>query len=280
MLEHDLLVLRQDLQATAQKQMSKGGTFSMETLGKAGLVGQIMKHFSQLTRRNFPAIETELREVQQRATELQKKAKRLNDEVDQIIRQKSRANVQINRAVNRQLDEENREDLRKLLEQQANIEMEVSKEEKCKTNSRNDGETTPSDDSETEKKYLELIDLLTVKMFEDQPETNHGKTRPSKKSSSLPRTLDMSLQSGLQSGVQQVQKSSSQHFSGSGLTAYERLFGKPRPGQGGGRREEMTLKLSHNFREPTLQSWWCQYKSEQRQEEDPGFHPPGQVQIP
>ena len=39
MLEHDLLVLRQDLQATAQKQMSKGGTFSMETLGKAALVG-------------------------------------------------------------------------------------------------------------------------------------------------------------------------------------------------------------------------------------------------
>ena len=247
MLEHDLLVLRQDLQATAQKQMSKGGTFSMETLGMASLAtGLMIKHFSQLTRRNFPAIETELREVQQRATELQKKAKRLNDEVDQIIRQKSTANIQINRAVNRQLEEENRQDLRQLLEQQANIvlDLDVSKEEKCKTDSRN-GETTPSDDSETEKKYLELIDLLTVKMFESQPEPNPGKTRPSKKSNSLPRTLDMSRQCG--QTAQQVQKSNSQHFSGSGLTAYERLFGKPRPGEGwreggreGGRGREET----------------------------------------
>ena len=153
--------------------------------------------------------------------------------MDEIIRQKSTANRTINRAVNQQLEDENRQDLRKLVEYQANIALNVSKEEKCKTESRNGGETTPSDDSETEKKYLELIDLLTVKMFENQPETNLGKTRPSKKSNSLPRTLDMSLQCGLQ----QVQKSNSQHFSGSGLTAYERLFGKPRPGEeGGGRR--------------------------------------------
>ena len=241
MLEHDLLVLRQDLQATAQKQMSKGGIFSMETLGKAGLVGQIMKHFSQLTRRNFPAIETELREVQQRATELQKKAKRLTDQVDQIIRKKSTAHAG-SRAVNQDLEKENRQELRQLLEQET-IGLEVSKEEKlCKTQPRNVGDTTPSDDSETEKKYLELIDLLTVKMFENQPEPNLGKTRPSKKSNSLPRTLDMSLQSGLQ-------KSSSQHFSevsGSGLTAYERLFGKPRPGKeerkGGGRKVRLTAK--------------------------------------
>ena len=34
MLEHDLLLLRQDLQTMAQKQMSKGATQSMETLGK------------------------------------------------------------------------------------------------------------------------------------------------------------------------------------------------------------------------------------------------------
>ena len=117
------------------------------------------------------------------------------------------------------------------MEQQANIGLGPSKEEKSRPESGPGGEneTTPSDDSETEKKYLELIDLLTVKMFENQPEpeTNLAKTRPSKKSNSLPRTLDVSLQSGLQ-------KSSSQHFpefSGSGQTAYERLFGKPRPGE-------------------------------------------------
>ena len=189
----------------------------------------MIRHFSQLTRRNFAAIETELREVQQRATELQKKAKLLTDQVDQIIRKKSAGNTQASPALNQRLEEENRQELRQLLEHQANIGLDVAKEEKSQTDSRNGGETTPSDDSETEKKYLELIDLLTVKMFENQPETDLGKTRPSKKSNSLPRTLDMSLQSGLQ-------KSSSQHFSevsGSGQTAYERLFGKPRPGEGG-----------------------------------------------
>lgn len=35
MLEHDLLVLRQDLQCMAQKQMSKGATKSMQTLGNS-----------------------------------------------------------------------------------------------------------------------------------------------------------------------------------------------------------------------------------------------------
>ena len=192
----------------------------------------MIKHFRQLTMTNFPAIETELREVQQRATELQKKAKRLTDQVDQIIRKKSTGNTQTSRDVNQHLEEENRQELRQLLELQANIGLDISKGEKSRTESRPGGEneTTPSDDSETEKKYLELIDLLTVKMFENQPEpeTNLGKTRQSKKSNSLPRTLDVSLQSGLQ-------KSSSQHFSefsGSGLTAYERLFGKPRPGEG------------------------------------------------
>ena len=145
--------------------------------------------------------------------------------MDQIIRKKSTAHAG-SRAVNQDLEKENRQELRQLLEQQATAGLEVSKEEKlCKTQPRNVGDTTPSDDSETEKKYLELIDLLTVKMFENQPETNSGKTRPSKKSNSLPRTLDMSVQCGLQ-------KSSSQNFPESpGLTAYERLFGKPRPGK-------------------------------------------------
>lgn len=35
LLEHDLLVLRQDLQTMAQKQMSKGAKQSMETLGES-----------------------------------------------------------------------------------------------------------------------------------------------------------------------------------------------------------------------------------------------------
>ena len=35
LLEHDLLVLRQDLQTMAQKQMSRGARQSMETLGEA-----------------------------------------------------------------------------------------------------------------------------------------------------------------------------------------------------------------------------------------------------
>ena len=34
LLEHDLLVLRQDLQTMAQKQMSRGAAQSMETLGE------------------------------------------------------------------------------------------------------------------------------------------------------------------------------------------------------------------------------------------------------
>ena len=50
--------------------------------------------------------------------------------------------------------------------------------------------------------------------------------------------------------------------------------------EGGGRREEVTLKLSSNFREPPQQPWWSQYKCEQREEEDSRVHPPGQVQIP
>ena len=65
-------------------------------------------------------------------------------------------------------------------------------------------------------------------MFDDEPEREVVRdARPTKKSHSLPRTLDL---------VQcQLQKSSSQHFPeagpGSGQSAYERLFGRPRPGE-------------------------------------------------
>ena len=181
-----------------------------------------------------PAIETELREVQQRATELQRKAKSLNEQVDQILRQKSSKNIKISRNVNEHLEKENKKDLRKLLEQDncnvVRVSQEVkntSTEKNTEMDINNSVTNTSSEDSDTEKKYLELIDLLTVKMFDNEPETGAsvGGGQPSKKSHSLPRTLDMAQS--------RLQKSSSQHFSGSGsgLTAYERLFGRPRPGE-------------------------------------------------
>ena len=181
-----------------------------------------------------PAIETELREVQQRATELQRKAKSLNEQVDQILRQKSSKNIKISRNVNEHLEKENKKDLRKLLEQDNCNVLRVSQEVKNTSTEKNTEmdinnsvTNTSSEDSDTEKKYLELIDLLTVKMFDNEPETGAsvGGGQPSKKSHSLPRTLDMAQS--------RLQKSSSQHFSGSGsgLTAYERLFGRPRPGE-------------------------------------------------
>ena len=181
-----------------------------------------------------PAIETELREVQQRATELQRKAKSLNEQVDQILRQKSSKNIKISRNVNEHLEKENKKDLRKLLEQDncnvVRVSQEVkntSTEKNTEMDINNSVTNTSSEDSDTEKKYLELIYLLTVKMFDNEPETGAsvGGGQPSKKSHSLPRTLDMAQS--------RLQKSSSQHFSGSGsgLTAYERLFGRPRPGE-------------------------------------------------
>ena len=181
-----------------------------------------------------PAIETELREVQQRATELQRKAKSLNEQVDQILRQKSSKNIKISRNVNEHLEKENKKDLRKLLEQDncnvVRVSQEVkntSTEKNTEMDINNSVTNTSSEDSDTEKKYLELIYLLTVKMFDNEPEAGAsvGGSQPSKKSHSLPRTLDMAQS--------RLQKSSSQHFSGSGsgLTAYERLFGRPRPGE-------------------------------------------------
>ena len=76
------------------------------------------------------AIETELREVQQKATDLQKKASSLNAQVDQIIREKSF--LKVSRALNEHLERENKKELRKLLEEE-NIPPGISKEDKCKT---------------------------------------------------------------------------------------------------------------------------------------------------
>ena len=103
--------------------------------------------------------------------------------------------------------------------------------------------SSPSEDSETEQKYLELVDLLTVRMFEgssniekQQEQKLIAGREASKKSQSLPRTLDVSMSRGVTTCHEVsrgLQKSSSQNFSeppGPGLSAYERLFGRPRPG--------------------------------------------------
>ena len=100
---------------------------------------------------------------------------------------------------------------------------------------------SPTEDIETEKKYLELVDLLTVRMFEGSsnidkpPEQKHHiakENSSSRKSNSLPRTMDVpaSMSRGLH------KSSSNQNFShelqsGTGLSAYERLFGRPKPGK-------------------------------------------------
>ena len=85
-----------------------------------------------------------------------------------------------------------------------------------------------SPETEDDKKYLELIDLLTNKMFDSEP--NNVGTKQ-KKANSLPR-------SGTSIPEPRLRKSSSQVFSPSKvssskplgqLSAYERLFGVPSP---------------------------------------------------
>ena len=62
-----MLLLRQELQSSAQRCMSKGGTSSLQTL----------------------AIESELREVQQRASELQKKGNSLINQVEKLLQKEN-----------------------------------------------------------------------------------------------------------------------------------------------------------------------------------------------
>ena len=88
-------------------------------------------------------------------------------------------------------------------------------------------EVKASPEMEDDKKYLELIDLLTNKMFDSDPNTGTKQ----KKANSLPR-------SGTTIPEPRLRKSSSQVFSPSKvssskplgqLSAYERLFGVPSP---------------------------------------------------
>ena len=123
-----------------------------------------------------------------------------------------------------------------------NYSLEESKEESRSKVGTNLGPNiqSPTEDFETEKKYLEVVDLLTVRMFEGssniekQPEQNNYNAKEnssSRKSNSLPRTLDVSA--SMSRGFHK--SSSNQSFShelqsGKGLSAYERLFGRPKPG--------------------------------------------------
>ena len=207
----------------------------------------------------FSAIETELREVQQRANELQKKAKGLTEQVETIFKGKSSDTKSPPSSI------VSKEDLLNTIKVNvAVIEASLSKITFHKTDSPSTLSThslnkskeessskvgvnlvpnisSPTEDSETEKKYLELVDLLTVRMFEGSsniqkpPDQKHHIAKDhssSKKSNSLPRTLDVSA--SVSRGLHK--SSSNQNFSpelqsGSGLSAYERLFGRPKHGK-------------------------------------------------
>lgn len=181
-LEHELLVLRQELQRTAQQGMGRGGA-TMQTL----------------------AIETELREVQQRAAEIQKKGKGLTEKVDRLIRSPSGQGGQGRQS---QL----RSELSHQLRQQGSPEPprpEEMKEEVEKGGGTEEAEsvksmvtTSSSEESEeTEEKYSQLVDLLTVKMFHSD---KYGEKKTQTKSNSLPRSFEPESQSSLQKSNSQV----------------------------------------------------------------------------
>ena len=213
----------------------------------------------------FSAIETELREVQQRANELQKKAKELTEQVEIIFKGKTsdtkpssfvskedllntiKVNVAAMEASLSKITLNKTDDTPTPSQVSANthsLDILSSKEVSSSKVGRNSAPniSSPSEDSETEKKYLELVDLLTVRMFEGSsnvdksPEQKHLTAKDhrssSKKSNSLPRTLDVSA--SMSRGLHK--SSSNQNFSpepqsGTGLSAYERLFGRPKPGK-------------------------------------------------
>ena len=153
---------------------------------------------------------------------------------------------------------------------------------------------SPTEDFATEKKYLELVDLLTVRMFEGSsniekpPEQNNHNAKDnssSRKSNSLPRTLDVSA--SMSRGLHK--SSSNQSFShelqsGTGLSAYERLFGRPKPGSG--LIMNLTLRLfTFHHRQPAPEPPGLRHPEPwpgpggQRQEEGPDVHPQGAGQV-
>ena len=215
--------------------MSRGGAFSIETL----------------------AIESELREVQQRSSELQKKGKCLNDQVDKLLQNHNWKTYQINI---RKAPTENQNKVQILPKKNDAVSRSVSKDfySELKTNHINKNKIEPKnfsfgdismiiqkdspkitqseDSSESDQKYLDLIDLLTVKMFQSdiESETSRDDNQKCKKANSLPRTFgkcENALQKSSSQTIFQTQphKPSQIPIQPSQLTAYERLFGMSRP---------------------------------------------------
>ena len=194
------------------------------------------------------AIESELREVQQRTTELQKKGNSLINQVGSLL-QKHNHFLKQNRKV---LMDDQRNGKGDILNCETPVKqnpinfytelkkdcfkMEIESKDKKKPDDNILTKSERNEASDSDQKYLELIDLLTVKMFESNTESetkiSNSNSKP-KKSNSLPRTFDKPDTS--------LQKSSSQTFlakpgtrqgpsqPGQQLTAYERLFGVPNP---------------------------------------------------
>ena len=234
LLEHNLLVLRQELQCSAQSCMTRGGAASLQTL----------------------AIERELREVQQRATELQKKGNCLIKQVEKLIQKQNQLlkdNVQRKVSTENQFkikinllkskpmpihahtnyyDELKKASIKKGREEKQDSQIE---EERKNPQMNNSLTNAPSDDSlDSDQKYLDLIDLLTVKMFQSDSEAETSKndiSNKTKKSNSLPRTFEKPEPSLHKSNSQTfltIQSSQPSPDPSSHPTAYERLFGKPR----------------------------------------------------
>ena len=161
--------------------MTRGGAASLQTL----------------------AIERELREVQQRTSELQKKGNCLIKQVEKLIQ---RQNQFLKDNVQRKVSTGNKFKINVLKTEPMPIQAPTSyyyelkkasikkgREEKqdsqIKEERRNPQmNNAPSDDSlDSDQKYLDLIDLLTVKMFQSETDNINDE---SKKSNSLPRTFE------------------------------------------------------------------------------------------
>ena len=226
MLEHSLLLLRQELQSSAQRSISRGGTFSLQTL----------------------AVESELREVQQRTAELQKKGNGLINQVGKLLQngikilkdnlgaKTSRDLIKIESPPAMPQNNFYDELKKSLADDGKGPILTIQAKVQTKESSLNASVKSSSSDEESDQKYLDLIDLLTVRMFqtdEDVKDSRVKNNEKSKKSSSLPRTFDKPGNS-LQKSTSQTLLASSPAKAGtsssSQLTAYERLFGHSRPG--------------------------------------------------
>ena len=216
LFEHRLLVIRQELQSSAQLAMTKGGMPSLEPL----------------------AVESELREAQLRSGELQKKRKALLETIDQLLRKdpfkqhalpstprQEKPPIKPNPSYNKMKVKKNDAPMNKAqsLEECLAVLDSLQAEMNLQPNSLEEKVKEESPDAD-DTKYLELIDLLTNKMFETDVQPTKEK-----KSNSLPR-------SGTALPEPRLRKSSSQVFSPSKvgrpmsqLSAYERLFGVQSP---------------------------------------------------